>query len=121
MGEVRRTVRRPKPVSTTRYTVWCQRRGPAPRPLVPGNVAAWLAEAEGGSLRLPLVETIKGFGIWEEEPEVALAVFPNHAQGWPHAARPSRHGFPASSSVAAARRLGEGTADAALNHVELFE
>src|SRR3954463_11735280 len=44
---------------------------------IPGNVAARLAE--GGSLRLPPLEMIKGFGIPDEEPAVALAVFPNHA------------------------------------------
>ncbi len=92
---------------------------------IPGNVAARLAE--GGSLRLPPLEMIKGFGIWEEEPEVALAVFPNHAHV-PRiaeevvarfAAEPPRvpgflirdHGLTA---------WGRG-ADAALNHVELFE
>jgi methylthioribulose-1-phosphate dehydratase len=92
---------------------------------IPGNVAARLAE--GGSLRLPPLEMIKGLGIWEEEPEVALAVFPNHAHvpriaeevAARFAAEPPRvpgflirdHGLTAWGR----------DSDAALNHVELFE
>jgi methylthioribulose-1-phosphate dehydratase len=92
---------------------------------IPGNVAARLAE--GGSLRLPPLEMIKGLGIWEEEPEVALAVFPNHAHvpriaeevAARFAAEPPRvpgflirdHGLTAWGR----------DPDAALNHVELFE
>jgi methylthioribulose-1-phosphate dehydratase len=88
-------------------------------------VAARLAE--GGSLRLPPLEMIKGLGIWEEEPEVALAVFPNHAHvpriaeevAARFAAEPPRvpgflirdHGLTAWGR----------DSDAALNHVELFE
>ncbi|HEV2851934.1 MAG TPA: methylthioribulose 1-phosphate dehydratase [Thermoanaerobaculia bacterium] len=92
---------------------------------VPGNVAARLAD--GGALRLPPLEMIKGFGIWEEEPDVSLAVFPNHAHvpriaeemAASFAARPPRvPGF-------LIRDHGLTTwgrdADAALNHVELFE
>jgi methylthioribulose-1-phosphate dehydratase len=92
---------------------------------IPGNVAARLAE--GGSLPLPPLEMIKGLGIWEEEPEVALAVFPNHAHvpriaeevAARFAAEPPRvpgflirdHGLTAWGR----------DSDAALNHVELFE
>lgn len=94
---------------------------------IPGNVAARLVEGEGGSLRLPALEMIKGFGIWEEDPAVALAIFPNHAQvpriaeevGARFVAEPPRvpgflirdHGLTAWGR----------NADAALNHVELFE
>lgn len=94
---------------------------------IPGNVAARLAKGEGSSLWLPPHEMIKGFEIWEEEPEVALAVFPNHAQvpriaeevAARFAAEPPRvpgflirdHGLTAWGR----------DADAALNHVELFE
>jgi methylthioribulose-1-phosphate dehydratase len=92
---------------------------------IPGNVAARLAE--GGSLRLPPLEMIKGFGIGEEEPAVSLAVFPNHAHvpriagemAARFAAGPPRvpgflirdHGLTAWGR----------DSDAALNHVELFE
>jgi methylthioribulose-1-phosphate dehydratase len=92
---------------------------------IPANVAARLAP--GGSLRLPPLEMIKGLGIWEEEPEVDLAVFPNHAHvpriaeemAARFAAEPPRvpgflirdHGLTAWGR----------DADAALNHVELFE
>jgi methylthioribulose-1-phosphate dehydratase len=92
---------------------------------IPGNVAARLAE--GGSLLLPPLEMIKGLGVWEEEPEVSLAVFPNHAH------------VPRIAEEAAARFAAEPPrvpgflirdhgltawgrdSDAALNHVELFE
>jgi methylthioribulose-1-phosphate dehydratase len=94
---------------------------------IPGNVATRLAECEGGSLRLPPLEMIKGFGIWEEEPEVALAVFPNYAQvpriaeevAARFAAEPPRiPGFLIRDHGLTTWGLD---ADAALNHVELFE
>jgi methylthioribulose-1-phosphate dehydratase len=44
---------------------------------IPSNVAARLAA--GDALRLPPLEMLKGFGIREEEPEIDLPVFPNHA------------------------------------------
>jgi methylthioribulose-1-phosphate dehydratase len=92
---------------------------------IAGNVAARLVD--GDSLRLPPLEMIKGFGIWEEEPVVPLAIFPNHAQ------------VPRIAGELAARFATEPPrvpgflirdhgltawgrdADAALNHVELFE
>jgi methylthioribulose-1-phosphate dehydratase len=95
---------------------------------VAGNVAARLSEGTGGrTLRLPPLEMLKGLGIADEEPEVDLAVVPNHAQV-PRiadelvarfAAEPPRvpgflirdHGLTAWGA----------DADAALNHVELFE
>ena len=92
---------------------------------IPGNVAARLAE--GGALRLPPLEMIKGFGIADEEPAVELAVFPNHAHV------PRIAGEMAARFAAAPPRVpgflirDHGLtawgrdADAALNHVELFE
>jgi methylthioribulose-1-phosphate dehydratase len=92
---------------------------------IPGNVAARLAE--GGALRLPPLEMIKGFGIGDEEPAVELAVFPNHAHV------PRIAGEMAARFAAAPPRVpgflirDHGLtawgrdADAALNHVELFE
>lgn len=32
------------------------------------------------SLRLPELEMLKGFGIWEEKPTIDLAIFPNHLE-----------------------------------------
>jgi methylthioribulose-1-phosphate dehydratase len=45
---------------------------------IPGNVAARLTEgAEGDDLRLPPLEMLKGLGVWDQDPHVTLAVFPN--------------------------------------------
>lgn len=44
---------------------------------VAGNVAARLAPGE--QLPLPPLEMIKGLGVWDENPEVSLDLFPNHA------------------------------------------
>ena len=92
---------------------------------IASNVAARLTEGE--SLRLPPLEMIKGFGIWEEEPEIDLPIFRNHLQvpliaeeltARFHAAPPRVPSF-------LIRDHGLTTwgpdADAALNHVELFE
>jgi methylthioribulose-1-phosphate dehydratase len=43
---------------------------------IPGNVAARLAGGE--DLRLPPLEMLKGLGVWDQDPSVGLAVFPNH-------------------------------------------
>ena len=92
---------------------------------IPGNVAARLIE--GGSLRLPPLEMIKGFGIWDEEPDVSLAVVPNHAHV-PRIAEEMAERFavePPQVPGFLIRDHGLTTwgrdADAALNHVELFE
>jgi methylthioribulose-1-phosphate dehydratase len=92
---------------------------------IPGNVAARLAE--GGALRLPPLEMIKGFGIWEEEPEVDVAVFPNHLHV-PRIAEEMAERFaiePPRVPGFVIRDHGLTVwgrdADAALNHVELFE
>jgi methylthioribulose-1-phosphate dehydratase len=92
---------------------------------IPGNVAARLTD--GGSLRLPPLEMIKGFGIWEEEPEVDLAVLPNYLDV-PRIAEEMAARFAAEPPRVPGfliRDHGLTTwgrdADAALNHVELFE
>ncbi|HEY7216211.1 MAG TPA: methylthioribulose 1-phosphate dehydratase [Thermoanaerobaculia bacterium] len=92
---------------------------------IPGNVAARLTA--GDALRLPPLEMIKGFGIWEEEPEVDLPVFRNHLHvptiaeqmiARFQAAPPRVPGFLIRDHGLTA--WGRD-ADAALNHVELFE
>jgi methylthioribulose-1-phosphate dehydratase len=92
---------------------------------IPGNVAARLTD--GGSLRLPPLEMIKGFGIWQEEPEVDLAVLPNYLDV-PRIAAEMAGRFatePPRVPGFLIRDHGLTTwgrdADAALNHVELFE
>jgi len=92
---------------------------------IPGNVAARLTEED--SLRLPPLEMIKGFGIWEEEPEIDLPVFHNHAHV-PRIAEEMVARFEAAPPRIPGfliRDHGLTTwgrdADAALNHVELFE
>jgi methylthioribulose-1-phosphate dehydratase len=92
---------------------------------IPGNVAARLTE--GDTLPLPPLEMLKGLGIWDEDPQVSLAVFPNHAH------------VPRIAEEMTARFLQDpprvpgflirdhglttwgATPDAALNYVELFE
>jgi len=92
---------------------------------IAGNVAARLAA--GDALRLPPLEMLKGLGVWDEEPQIDLPVFRNHAHvpriadelSARFAADPPRvpgflirdHGLTAWGPDAAA----------ALNHVELFE
>lgn len=44
---------------------------------IPCNLAARLTA--GDELPLPPLEMLKGLGVWEEEPRVAVAVFRNHA------------------------------------------
>ena len=92
---------------------------------IPGNVAARLTA--GDDLRLPPLEMLKGLGIWEEDPDVSLAIFPNHL----HVPRIAEE--LAARFTAAPPRLpgflirdhGLTTwgrdAASALNHVELFE
>jgi methylthioribulose-1-phosphate dehydratase len=92
---------------------------------IPGNVAARLAP--GDSLTLPPLEMLKGFGIREEAPVVPLAIFPNHA----HVPRIAEE-LAARFAIEPPRVPGflirdhgltawGRDADAALNHVELFE
>ena len=97
---------------------------------IPGNVAARLAERdteEGDTLRLPPLEMLKGLGIWEQDPDVSLAVLPNHLHV-PRiaeelaarftAAPPQVPGFLIRDHGLTAWGPDTG---AALNHVELFE
>lgn len=92
---------------------------------IPANVAARLARGE--DLKLPPLEMIKGLGVWDEEPDVSLAVFPNHA----HVPRIAEE-VEARFQVEPPRLPGflirdhgltawGRDADATLNHVELFE
>ena len=92
---------------------------------IPGNVASRLTE--GRTLWLPPLEMLKGFGIWEEEPEISVAVFPNHAHV-PKIAEEMVVRFESEPSQVPGfliRDHGLTTwgpdADMALNHVELSE
>lgn len=92
---------------------------------IPGNVAARLTT--GDALRLPPLEMIKGLGVWDEEPEIDLPVFRNHAHV-PRIAEEMSTRFAADPPRVPGfliRDHGLTTwgrdADAALNHVELFE
>ncbi|HWM92604.1 MAG TPA: methylthioribulose 1-phosphate dehydratase [Thermoanaerobaculia bacterium] len=92
---------------------------------IPGNLAARLAD--GDTLRLPPLEMLKGLGIWEQDPDVSLAVLPNHLHvpriAEELAARfeappPAVPGFLIRDHGLTAWGADTG---AALNHVELFE
>jgi methylthioribulose-1-phosphate dehydratase len=92
---------------------------------IPGNVAARLAG--GGDLRLPPLEMLKGLGVWEQDPEIALPIFPNHLHV-PRIAEELRVRFAAAPPRVPGfliRDHGLTTwgrdAGAALSHVELFE
>lgn len=92
---------------------------------IPGNVAARLTA--GDVLRLPPLEMLKGLGVWEEEPEVDLPVFRNHAHV-PAIAEELAARFrvnPPRVPGFLIRDHGLTTwgrdAENALNHVELFE
>lgn len=92
---------------------------------IPGNVAAW--QTAGDNLRLPPLEMIKGFGIWEEEPEIDLAVFRNHLHV-PRIAEELTARFQAAPPRVPGFLIRDHgltawgrDADSALNHVELFE
>jgi methylthioribulose-1-phosphate dehydratase len=92
---------------------------------IPGNVVSrWTA---GDTLRLPPLEMLKGFGIADEEPEIDLPVFRNHAHvpriaeemvARFEAAPPRVPGFLIRDHGLTAWGRDAG---AALNHVELFE
>ncbi len=92
---------------------------------IPSNVAARLVTGE--DLRLPPLEMLKGLGVWEQDPDVSLAVFPNH----PDVPRIAEE-LVARFATAPPRVPGflirdhgltawGRDAEAALNHVELFE
>jgi methylthioribulose-1-phosphate dehydratase len=92
---------------------------------IAGNVAARLADGE--ALRLPPLEMLKGLGVWDEGPEIELPVFRNHAHV-PRIAEELSARFAADPPRVPGfliRDHGLTTwgpdADAAQNHVELFE
>jgi methylthioribulose-1-phosphate dehydratase len=92
---------------------------------IPGNVAARLTA--GDTLQLPPLEMLKGLGIWDEDPRVSLAVFPNHAHV-PRIAEEMTARFRKDPPRVPGFLIRDhglttwgATPDAALNHVELFE
>ncbi|HKI02993.1 MAG TPA: methylthioribulose 1-phosphate dehydratase [Thermoanaerobaculia bacterium] len=92
---------------------------------IAGNVAARLTE--GGDLALPPLEMLKGLGVWEQDPEIALPVFPNHLHV-PRIAEEVLARFAAAPPRVPGfliRDHGLTTwgpdSGAALNHTELFE
>jgi methylthioribulose-1-phosphate dehydratase len=92
---------------------------------IPGNVAARLNLED--SLRLPPLEMLKGLGVWEQDPDIALPVFANHLHV-PRIAEELLARFAAAPPRVPGfliRDHGLTTwgrdADATLNHVELFE
>lgn len=92
---------------------------------IPGNVAARLTT--GDTLPLPPLEMIKGLGIWDENPQVTLAVFSNYAHV-PRIAEEMAARFRSAPPQVPGFLIRDhglttwgATPDAALNHVELFE
>lgn len=92
---------------------------------IPGNVAARLTE--GDNLRLPPLEMLKGLGLWEQDPDVSLSVFPNHLDV-PRIAEELLASFAAAPPRVPGFLIRDHgltawgrDAEAALNHVELFE
>lgn len=92
---------------------------------VAGNVAARLAPGE--ALPLPPLEMVKGLGVWDEEPQVEIDVFPNHAEV-PRIATELIERFRAAPPRLPGFLIRDHgltvwgrDAAAALNHVELFE
>ena len=93
---------------------------------IPGNVAARLASGED-DLVLPPLEMLKGLGVWDQDPSVALAVFPNHLHV-PRIADELRARFAAAPPQVSGFLIRDHgltawgrDAEAALHHVELFE
>jgi len=92
---------------------------------IAGNVAARLAA--GDALRLPPLEMLKGLGVWDEEPQIDLPVFRNHAHV-PRIADELSARFAAGAPQVPGFLIRDHgltawgpDADAALSHVELFE
>ncbi|HYX25912.1 MAG TPA: methylthioribulose 1-phosphate dehydratase [Thermoanaerobaculia bacterium] len=92
---------------------------------IAANVAARLTAED--DLRLPPLEMLKGLGVWDQDPDVSLAVFPNHL----HVPRIAQE-LLARFTTAPPRVPGflvrdhgltawGRDAEAALHHVELFE
>jgi methylthioribulose-1-phosphate dehydratase len=82
---------------------------------------------DGESLRLPVMEMLKGLDIWEEEPAVDVAIFPNHmhalriAQDVTLAFEVNQPRIPGFLIRDHGLTVWGRDADAALNHVELLE
>jgi methylthioribulose-1-phosphate dehydratase len=92
---------------------------------IAGNVAGRLAA--GDALRLPPLEMLKGLGVWDEQPEIDLPVFRNHAHV-PRIAEELSARFEADPPRVPGFLIRDHgltawgpDADAAQNHVELFE
>jgi methylthioribulose-1-phosphate dehydratase len=93
---------------------------------VASNVVASHAAA-AGELPLPPLEMLKGLGIWEERPEVAVAVFANHAHVPEIAAEVEARFRDAPPRLPGFLIRNHGLTvwgddpPAALNHLELFD
>ncbi len=92
---------------------------------IPGNVAARLVT--GDDLRLPPLEMLKGLGVWDQDPDVSLAIFPNHLHV-PRIAEEVVARFAAAPPRVPGFLIRDHgltawgrDADAALHHVELLE
>jgi methylthioribulose-1-phosphate dehydratase len=93
---------------------------------VAANLVTRLATA-GADLPLPPIEMLKGLGVWDERPEVALAVFPNHANVLTIAAEVETRFAAAPPRLPGFLIRDHGltvwgdTPRAAQNHLELFD
>jgi methylthioribulose-1-phosphate dehydratase len=96
---------------------------------IPGNVAARLTgkTAEADALRLPPLEMLKGLGVWEQDPDIALPVFANHLHV-PRIAEELLARFAAAPPRVPGFLIRDHgltawgrDVDATLHHVELFE
>ncbi len=72
-----------KPSAETAIHVALYRRFPEARAalhvhLIEGMIAASRAKKDAKALRLPAIEMIKGFDIWQQNPKVDLPLFENH-------------------------------------------
>jgi methylthioribulose-1-phosphate dehydratase len=102
----------------------------SPSSVTGGGATAAASGAAGGAageLPLPPIEMLKGLGIWEEQPAVAMAVFPNHlrvpaiaaeVEARFHSTPPRLPGFLIRDHGLTA--WGDDP-PAALNHLELFD
>jgi methylthioribulose-1-phosphate dehydratase len=93
---------------------------------VPANLVSRLA-GDADELPLPPIEMLKGLGIWDEHPQVALAVFPNHSRV-PAIAADLEARFAAAPPCLPGFLIRDhgltvwgDTPQAAQNHLELFD
>lgn len=83
--------------------------------------------ASSGAIGLPPLEMLKGLGVWDAEPDVALPVFDNHADVPRIAAEIEERFSAAPPAVPALLIHGHGATvwgrdtEAALHHVEVLE